>query len=126
MDHSTGRRLCELIAGIIATDGHLHPAELDYMLKTFTAFGITTTQDDVALSPAVTKEAALRAFGQLPEGVRDEAVQLLIQSAAADGEISVEERDYLDAITEAAGVSGAELERRLESALARRRSSQGQ
>lgn len=120
MDHTTGRRICELIAGIIATDGHLHPAELDFMLKTFAAFGVTTTQDDVALSPAVTEEAALRAFGQLPESVRDEALQLLIQSAAADGEISSEERAYLDAICGAAGLPAEELEGRLAQALARR------
>ncbi|MBW2456867.1 MAG: hypothetical protein JRI68_20295, partial [Deltaproteobacteria bacterium] len=48
MDEITKRRVCELVAGIIATDKQLHPAELKFLLRTFDVFGIGTGLDDEA------------------------------------------------------------------------------
>ena len=48
MDFVTRRKVCELVAGIIATDQELHPSELTFMLKTFETFGVGSSDDDDA------------------------------------------------------------------------------
>jgi uncharacterized tellurite resistance protein B-like protein len=113
MDDATGRRVCELIAGIIATDGVLHPSELQFMLTAFAKFGVASGDDTEAIVPAVTPAEASKAMASLPEEVRDEAVGLLIESAAADGNVSPEERDYLFAVARAAGLSRDHIDDRI-------------
>ncbi|MEM9691704.1 MAG: TerB family tellurite resistance protein [Myxococcota bacterium] len=117
MDAATRRRVCELIAGIISSDGHLDPSELVFMLRTFKAFGIATGQEDEAVSPAIAKHDAVASMRALPAEVREETLQLLIQSAAADGKVVPAERAYLSAVAEAAEVPEADLERRIDAAL---------
>lgn len=120
MDERTRRRVCELIAGIIATDDHLDPAELTYMLKIFNTFGIASGGRDEVVSPTTTAREAARAMAELPAEVREEALGLLIESAAADGEVVPAERAYLQAVARAAGVDDARLEAQVAEALARR------
>src|SRR5690606_7721180 len=110
MDERTRRRVCELIAGIIATDDHLDSAELTYMLKIFHAFGIASGGRDEVVSPTTTAREAARAMAELPAEVREEALGLLIESAAADGEVVPAERAYLQAVARAAGVDDVRLE----------------
>src|SRR5262245_13813556 len=113
MDQSTRRRVCELVAGIIASDKELHPAELKFMLKTFAAFGVATGKDDEAVCPTVTGIEASKAMRALPENVRSEAIDLLIESAVSDGKVTPAEREWLSAVARAADVAEAHLEERL-------------
>jgi uncharacterized tellurite resistance protein B-like protein len=116
MDERNRRRVCELIAGIIATDQTLHPAELQFMVKTFRAFGIATGAKEEVISPATSPVEAAVAMSELPASVRHEALELLIASALADGEVVAAERAYLRAVAEAAGIDDAALEALIASA----------
>lgn len=111
------RRVCELVAGIIATDQELHPAELRFMLRTFERFGIATGADDEALCPAVSCAAAARAMAQLPEAMRRETMELLIESAVVDGKVVPAERTLLEAVANAAGLPLDDIDDRLTDAL---------
>ncbi len=113
MDEVTRRRVCELVAGIIATDDVLHPNELQFMLKTFNRFGIASGDEDEAIVPVVTAMEARKAMKDLPEEVRDEALGLLVESAAADGNVSPEEREYLLAVGKAAGLDSDNIDDRI-------------
>jgi uncharacterized tellurite resistance protein B-like protein len=113
MDLTIRRRVCELVAGIIATDSELHPAELKFMLKTFEAFGIASGKDDEAVCPTVSSAEAAKAIRDLPEDVRRETVSLLIDSAVSDGKVTPAERDYLLAVARAAGLSDTAVDEAL-------------
>jgi uncharacterized tellurite resistance protein B-like protein len=113
MDRPTARRVCELVAGIIATDRELHPAELRFMLKTFEAFGIANGKEDEAICPAVTSVEAAKAISDLPREVRAETMDLLIRSAAIDGKVVPAERKYLAAVARAVDVSEDSIEERI-------------
>jgi len=117
MDQHTRRRVCELVAGIIATDQELHPAELRFMLRTFKRFGVATGADDEAICPAVSSAAAARAMAELPEAVRQETMDLLIASAVVDGKVVPAERDFLEAVALAAGLPVEEIDEQLTDAL---------
>jgi uncharacterized tellurite resistance protein B-like protein len=118
MDERTRRRVCELIAGIIATDGHLDVAELQYMLKIFGAFGVASGARDEVVSPATTPTEAAKAMAELPAEVREETLGLLIESAVADGQVVEAERAYLRAVARAAGVDEDLLETLIAESLA--------
>jgi hypothetical protein len=113
MNLNTRRRVCELVAGIIASDRELHPAELKFMLKTFSTFGIATGKDDEAVCPTVTTFEAAKAMRALPEEVRHEAIDLLIRSAVTDGKVTPDEREWLLAVGRAADVPETTIEERL-------------
>lgn len=117
MDELTRRRVCELIAGLIATDENLHPEELRFMLKTFKAFGVASGEEDEAICPTVGAQEAAKAMTALPPEVREETIGLLIESAVADGVIADEERAYLSAVARAAGIAHDDVQGRLDEAL---------
>ena len=48
-------------------------------------------------------------IAELPEEVREETVGLLVDAAVADGKLTDEERVYLQAVSEAAGLARDEL-----------------
>lgn len=118
MDERTRRRVCELVMGIIATDRELHPNELTFMLKTFKAFGVATGKDDEAITPTTRSFEAAKAMSELPEAVREETLELLLDSAVVDGKVVQAERVYLRAVGKAAGLSEAEVDDRIEQKLA--------
>ena len=113
MDWNTRRHICELVAGIIASDRELHPAEFKFMMKTFRAFGIATGEETEAVCPSVSTVEASRAMRLLPEEVRREAMDLLIASAVSDGKVTPAEREWLLAVARAAGVSEQMIEETL-------------
>jgi len=117
MDAVTRRRVCELIAGIIATDGELHPDELVFMIKAFAAFDIATGEDDEAVCPTTTSMEAAKLMGELPQEARAEALSLLVDSAVADGKVVPAERDYLLAVGRAAGISPDDIDDKIADAL---------
>lgn len=104
--------------GIIATDRELHPNELTFMLKTFKAFGVATGKDDEAITPTTRSFEAAKAMSELPEAVREETLELLLDSAVVDGKVVQAERVYLRAVGKAAGLSEAEVDDRIEQKLA--------
>ncbi len=117
MDDNTGRRVCELVMGIIATDHELHPTELQFMLKTFKTFGVATGEDDEALTPATRAFEAAKAMNELPAHVREEAIELLLTSAAVDGKVVEAERVFLHAVAKAAGITPEAIDGRIKAKL---------
>ena len=119
MDEVTGRRVCELIAGIIATDDELHPSELTFMLKAFAKFGVARGEEDEAICPTVNAIEAQKAMAELPEEVRDEAMTLRGEPPAADGKVVPAERDFLLAVGRAAGLGRDAIDDRIANILVR-------
>jgi uncharacterized tellurite resistance protein B-like protein len=119
MDELTKRRVCELVAGVIATDEELPSAELRFLVKLLRRFGIAQGPECEVVRPTRVGSAAAALMAELPEAVRDETVQLLIDAVVADGKISPKEREYMVAIAEAVGMTSDEMCRRLEDRLAR-------
>ena len=119
MDAQTRRQVCELVAGIIATDKELHPAELKFLLRTFEAFGIAKGNEDEAICPAVSRVEAAKGMAQLPPEVRKETMGLLVDSAVVDGKVVPAEREYLLEVARAAEVSEDELDALLTEGLAK-------
>jgi hypothetical protein len=113
MDIGTRRKVCELVTGIIATDRELHPSELKFMLKTFEAFGVARGGEDQAICPTVDSGEAARLMKELPLDLREEIVELLIQSAIIDGKIVPAEREFILTVGRAAGLKSEGIEERL-------------
>ena len=84
--------------------------------KMLARFGIPDSERSV-LFPLVNSEEAADEFGTLPHAVQDEALDALIEAAAADGKLAEEEREYLQAVARVAGVSEDQLEARCQRAL---------
>lgn len=112
MDRERAVSICRLIAGLVVTDDDLDPKEDAFIERMLARFGIPQSERELIFPIVDAKEAAehLRA---LPADARDEAVDLLIQAAAADGKIAPEEREYLDAVAEAVGLAKDDLEKRV-------------
>jgi phage I-like protein len=117
MDDVTKRRVCELIAGIIATDAEFHPAELEFMTRAFAAFGIAGGEEDQAICPTITSMEAAKQMATLPADHREEAMALLMQGAVADGKVTPEEREWLLAVGRAAGISRDDVDDQIATAL---------
>jgi len=114
MDEPTSIQVCGLIAGILSSDEDVNIHEAGFIRRIRQRFGLpkgTRVPLIADHDEAVTK---LRGFS---EEVRKEALELLIQAAAADGMIVPEERAFLDAIAEALQVQQVELEDRLQEQL---------
>lgn len=107
-----------MVMGIIATDRELHPTELAFMLKTFEAFGIAKSGDDEAITPTTRAFEAAKAMGELPEEVREETIELLLETAAVDGKVVEAERKFLHAVARAAGIDEATIDERIVAKLA--------
>lgn len=116
MDESSSRRICQLIAGIVVSDEDLAPKEEAFIEKVLARFGLDPAERD-AIFPIVEAGEAAGEMKALPESVRDEAFELLVQAAAADGSIEPEELTYLETVADAVGVSRDELSDRLAAAL---------
>ncbi|MBW2454207.1 MAG: hypothetical protein JRI68_06845, partial [Deltaproteobacteria bacterium] len=95
----------------------LHPAELQFLLRTFDVFGIGTGLDDEAICPTIMPHEAGKAMSALPPEVREEAMALLINTAVVDGKVVPEERSFLEAVARASKTPFEEVEARLAEAL---------
>jgi uncharacterized tellurite resistance protein B-like protein len=113
MDFVTRRKVCELVAGIIATDQELHPSELTFMLKTFETFGIGSSDDDEAMTPLVSRAEAAKTMAELPDDIRKQTLDLLIESAAIDGKVVPAEREFLRSVAKAAGLPDESIDESL-------------
>ena len=112
MDANLRQRICQLIAGIVITDEELDPREDAFVDRMLERFGLDKSERDV-IFPLVDGEEAAATMRGLPREVQDEAFDLLVQAAVADGKVVPEEREYLGAIGMAIGMAEAEVERRI-------------
>lgn len=116
MDDSTGRKICQLVAGIIITDDILHDKEEAFLDRVLARFGIKDGSRDV-IFPLVDKDEAVTEIRGLPKQAQDDAFGLLVEAACVDGEVVPEEREYLTAIAGALAISTDDLEKRIASQL---------
>jgi len=111
------RKVAQLVAGIVVSDDVLDPSEERFVDKMLEEFSIPDAERG-AIFPILDGEEAAEALGRMEPELHDEVMELLIQAAAADGEIVPEEEVYLAAVAKAAGVDSDELHQRLENAIA--------
>lgn len=116
MDRELSVKVCRFVAGLLVTDDDLDPKEDAFIERMLARFGIPATDRDL-IFPIVDGAEAATMLREMPANVRDEAVDLLIQAAAADGKIAPEERGYLETVSDAVGLARGELEKRLARAL---------
>jgi len=112
LEPAHARRVCELISGIILTDGDLHPAENELLVRLLSRFGVSRSVETM-ISPAIRREEAVRAIKELPAEVREEALDGLIEAAIVDGKVVPDEQRYLDAVARAMGVAQDVLDDRV-------------
>lgn len=113
MKESIRRTVCRLIAGIVVVDDDLDPAEDVFVERMLSRFGLTS-EDREALFPIMDAAEAAREFGSLPDDVRRNALELLVEAVAIDKRYTDEERGYLHAVAQVAGVSAEEVDRLVE------------
>ena len=118
MDSSYAQRVCELVAGIIFTDGELHAAENRLLARLIKELGLGTTPETV-LAPTIAREEAVAAIRDLPAAVREEVLVLLVDAAVVDGKVVPSEQRYLDAVAKAMGVEQHVLDERITERLAK-------
>jgi uncharacterized tellurite resistance protein B-like protein len=116
VDPQYAKKVCELVAGIIETDDDLHPAEGSLLRRVMTRLGLSAHGDD-AVVPTLKGSEAAKAIGELPEEVRSQALEMLIDAAIVDGKVVPAEQEYLEAVGNAMGADKAELDRRIEQRL---------
>ncbi|HNS96139.1 MAG TPA: hypothetical protein PLJ27_24455 [Polyangiaceae bacterium] len=117
MDEDTRRRVCRLIAGIVVVDDELDESEDLFIDRMLAQFELSTEERDALFPIMDTKEAADE-FRALGADVQKEALELLVQAAAVDRKYADEEKVYLHAVCEAAGVSTVEVDRRVHDLIA--------
>ena len=115
MDDGERRRVCELVAGLLLSDGELHPKEAGFLHRVLSRFGMPV---DTSVKPTVDQDDALASLRQLAPDDQRQTLQLLIEAAAVDGQIAVAERTFLGALADELEVDEEELERRLVTAIA--------
>jgi tellurite resistance protein len=118
MDDKTARRICCLIAGIVAVDGRLEQAEQEYVARILRWFNLPFLSHE-DLTPIPTAVEAAAELSRAPKEVQDEAFELMVQAVAADRVFSDKERGYLMTVAAAIGVAEQDASRRVEAALGR-------
>ena len=112
MQKDIAHKVCELIAGVVAVDGEIHPAESKLFGRLLVA--LRQNIDPVReIEPTLRGEDAAEALRELPEDVRQEAFELLLAAAIVDGKVVPKEESYLQAVAGALGISNDELEARI-------------
>lgn len=117
MDEARSRSVCEILAGLIFADGELHDDERALLGRVKRRFGLPASFEPRPIADA---DAALDRLRALPEADRHETLALLIEAAAADGELHHAERVLVGAVGDELGVGEAEIDERLRAALAAR------
>ena len=112
MDEETRRKVCRLIAGIVVVDDELEEREDQFVDRMLAKFGLSAEERD-ALFPIMDAAEATSELQSLPETVRTEAFDLLIEAAAVDGVYADEEKHYLHAVAGVVGVDNDEADRRV-------------
>jgi uncharacterized tellurite resistance protein B-like protein len=113
MDEATARRLCSLIAGVLCSDGTMSSEESAFLKKVMAQCGLET---DTAVM-AMYGEDLAEEMAQLPPEARAQAMDLVIQAAAADGQVVASERAWVDAVAYQLGVAPDDVAARIQRAL---------
>lgn len=113
MDEKTRREVCRMVAGLVAIDLDVDEGERRFVDSLLTKFGIPESEWD-AILPLMEPEDAHRCLQGLDPSAQQEAFDLLLQAAAVDDHITLEEREYLEAVCDAINVSKEELSVRLD------------
>ena len=119
MDVELRHTVCRLIAGLVVSDDDFAPEEETFIERMLERFGVS---DRETIFPIVAHDEAAARMRELPPAVQQEAMDLLIEAAAADGKITDEETAYLGIVGEVLGLDAAAIDKRLEAALAARTS----
>jgi uncharacterized tellurite resistance protein B-like protein len=117
MDEETRRKVCRLIAGIVVVDDDLDESEDMFIDRMLAQFNLSSDERDALFPIMDTKEAA-EEFRSLAPEVRFEALDLLVQAAAIDGQYVDEEKEYLHAVCDVVGITTAEIDKRVEELIA--------
>ena len=118
MDEETRKTLCRLIAGIVVADDHVDEREDAFLDRLIERFGLAT-DDRACLFPIMDGQEAADELRGMTWAVQEEALQLLIEAAAADETYGDEERAYLHAVAQTMGVSTDEVDYRVDRLLGR-------
>ena len=116
MDQTTRQKICQLVAGIVITGDVLDEKEEAFVDRMIASFGLSDTNREV-IFPLVDGAEAAEEMRGLPKDAQEQAFQLLIEAACADGEIVPEERSYLSAVAEAIGIAEDDVDQRLKAQL---------
>ena len=104
MHKDIAHKVCELIAGVLAVDGEIHPAESKLFGRLVVA--LRENIDPVEeIEPTLKGKDAAEELRTMPEDVRAEAFALLLAAAIVDGKVVPKEENYLKAVASALGVS---------------------
>jgi uncharacterized tellurite resistance protein B-like protein len=112
LDLATRQKICQLVAGIVTTDGKLDAKEAAFVYRLSQALGLESAPRD-SLVPLADAESAAMLIQELPRQAQDEALRLLLDAACIDGQIQPQERSYLQSVGSALGISKEDLERRI-------------
>jgi uncharacterized tellurite resistance protein B-like protein len=118
VDAELAHTVCRLVAGLIVSDDDFAPEEEAFIERMLQRFGVP---DRETIFPIVAHDEAGECVRTLPAAVQEEALATLIEAAAADGKITVEERGYVHAVGEAMGIDLAALDKRIDAAIAGRK-----
>lgn len=113
------RKVAQLVAGIVVADDVLDPSEERFVDKMLDELGIAS-EERAVIFPILDGGEAAEALARMSPAIQAEVVEMLIQAAAADGEIVPEEEEYLAAVAAVAGVDDEALKQRLDAAVAAR------
>jgi len=116
MDEDTRRKVCRLIAGIVVVDDDLDETEDKFVDRMLQQFSLSSDERD-ALFPIMDAKEAADEFRALPNDVRFQALDLLVQAAAIDGRYVDEEKSYLHAVAEVVGLDPDDVDKRVEELL---------
>ena len=118
MDEPLRKKICRLIAGIVVADDDLDDKEDAFLDLMMVKFGIPADQRE-ELFPIVDKDEAVAEINTLAADVQDQAFDLLVDAACADGQVVPEERAYLEAVGAAIGLDAKAVEERVVDGLSR-------
>jgi len=118
MDDKTGRKVCQLVAGIVAADGDIDPTEDEFVKRLTRWFNLFWVKRE-DLQPLPTAAQAAAEMKSLAPDVQQEVLELMIQAVAADRRYVDEERKYLERVAVVVGVPNDELDRRVAQAIQR-------
>ena len=111
LDTQTKRRVCKVVAGLVAADRQVHELEEEFFDDLTEALGLDP-EEDLLLPPLSVEEATAEARG-LSGDVREAMLDLLVEMAAADGKVAEGERSYLDAVAKALELPEGDMDARL-------------
>jgi uncharacterized tellurite resistance protein B-like protein len=111
MDVEDRKRICQLVAGILAADDDFSAPEQAFLQRVCARFGLPP--DEWAAVTPVDPGIASAELRRLPEGTQGKVLALLIEAALADGVVVARERVFLLVAAAAFGIEAHVMEQRI-------------